>query len=79
MINPYMQRQVSEAKALIDRLAPGFSWIQNHVEEATRFARQIEAMAARFSSPFEKLVLHDRKALVCREGIYDEESQPKAR
>jgi hypothetical protein len=51
---------MAEAKAMIDRLAPGLSRIQKHAEEATRFARQIEAMSARFSSPFEKFVLQDR-------------------
>ena len=60
MIDPYMLRQIAEAKATIDRLAPDLSWIQKHAEEATRFARQIEAMTARFSSPFDKFVLQDR-------------------
>lgn len=59
-MDPYMLRQMAEAKAMIDRLAPDLSWIQKHAEEATRFAREIEGMAARFSSPFEKYVLHDR-------------------
>jgi len=45
---------------MIDRFALDLSWIQRHVEEAIWFARQIEAMAARFSSPFEKFVLQDR-------------------
>ncbi len=57
---PEFIAQMAEAKAMIDRLAPDLSWIQTHAEEATRFAREIEAMAARFSSPFEKYVLHDR-------------------
>ena len=60
MIDPYMLRRIAEAKATIDRLAPELSWIQEHAEEATRLARQIEAMTARFSSPFDKFVLQDR-------------------
>jgi len=60
MIDSYMLRQMAEAKAAIDRLAPDLSWIQKHAEEAAWFARRIEAMTARFSSPFEKFVLQDR-------------------
>ncbi len=60
MVDPYMLRQFAEAKATIDRLAPDLAWIQKHAQKAARFARQIEAMATQFSSPFEKFVLQDR-------------------
>lgn len=60
MVDSNMLRQIAEAKATIDRLAPDLSAIQKHAEEANRFARQIEAMTARFSSPFDKFVLQDR-------------------
>jgi hypothetical protein len=59
-MDKYMLRQMAEVKAIIDRLAPDLSWIQKHAEAATRFAQQIEAMTARFSSPFERFVLQDR-------------------
>jgi len=60
MIDPYMVRHIAEARATVDRLATDLSWIQEDAEEAARFARQIKAMTARLSSPFDKFVLQDR-------------------
>lgn len=59
MTNSYLLRQIADAQAMIDRLAPDLSWIRKSAEQASRFAREIEAMT-RFASPFEKLVLQDR-------------------
>src|SRR4051812_25106798 len=60
MIDSHLLRQVADLQATVDRLAPDLSWVQESAERATRFAREVEAMAARFMSPFERLVLQDR-------------------
>ena len=67
MTDPYMLRQMAEAKAAIDRFAPEFQRIREHAEEAARVASQIEALSARFSSRFEKVVLQDRTDTYLRE------------
>lgn len=59
MIDSYLQRQIADTQAMIERHAPDLSWIRQSPEQASRFAREVEAMA-RFTSPFDKLVLQDR-------------------
>jgi hypothetical protein len=59
MIDSYILRQIADAQAMIDRLTSDFSGIQKHAEEATRYSREIGAMTARLSSPFEQFVLRD--------------------
>lgn len=60
MIDPYMQREIADAKKTIDRLISGVSWIREHADGVTQIAHRIEAMAIRFPSPFDKVVLRDR-------------------
>jgi hypothetical protein len=60
MIDSHLLRQIADVQATVDRLAPDLSWVQESAERAARFAREVEAMAARYTSPFEQLVLQDR-------------------
>ena len=60
MIDSSLLRQVADAQAMIDRMAQDLSWVRESAEEAARFAREVEAMSVRISSPFDKIVLQDR-------------------
>lgn len=60
MTDLHLLRQIADAQAIIDRLAPDLAWIQESAERASRFAREVEARTARFHSPFETLLLQDR-------------------
>jgi hypothetical protein len=70
MTDLYM-RQIADLQAMVDRLAPDLRWMQRSAEQATR---EIETMAARFSSPFEQFVLLDR-AWTYIQNIVDEHNQ----
>lgn len=59
MIDAYTLRQIADAKAMADRLVPDLSHFQKCAEQASRFAREIEAMSAAMSS-FDRYVLQDR-------------------
>jgi hypothetical protein len=60
MIESYMMRQIADAQAMVERLAPDLSWIQESAERASQFAREVESAATWLKSPFDKLVLQDR-------------------
>ncbi len=74
MIDSYLLRQVADAQAMIDRIAPDLSWVRESAEQAARFTREIEAMAARFSSPFDRIVLQDRTRTYI-ENMVDRDNQ----
>lgn len=53
-------KELSELTASVTRIASGLSSMRGSVQQASRFAEQIEAAIARMSSPFDQLVLNDR-------------------
>lgn len=60
MIESTLLRQIADAQAQVERLLPDLSWIQETADRASRFAKEVEAISARFTSPFEKTLLQDR-------------------
>ncbi len=60
MMDSYLLRQIADAQAMVDRIAPDLRRVTESAEKATRFGNEVQAMAARFSSPFDRIVLQDR-------------------
>jgi hypothetical protein len=60
LADSHLMQDVLKYQAMVDRLLPDLSWINESVERASCFARQIESSVSTFESSFNKMLVLDR-------------------